>query len=130
MNVAESGFRENLIDRRAHSRDGRGKIDMNIRRRAARLGQQLSIRVAQSRAAMGGAAIDSESERRACHAAAPASDRSSITLAATRSAFAASAGVSRLSLAPCGDCSGVTGKCTKTAGIANFLSRRYCRAPK
>ena len=130
INVAEPGLSQNLVDGGAHSSDRRGKIDMNVRRRAARLCKRFSIRVAQSRAAMGGAAVDAEIERRAGHAASPSSVRSIIAAAAARSASAAWFGVSRLSLAPCGDCSGVTGKCTKTAGIADLFSLRYCKAPK
>ena len=130
IGVAEPGLSQNLVDDRAHSRDRRGKIDMNIGRRAARLRKQLSVGVAQSRPAAGGAAIDSDRERRAGHAAALSSVRSTIAAAAARSASAALVGVSRFALAPGGACSGVTGKCTKTAGIADLFSLRYCKAPK
>lgn len=130
MNVAEPGLSQNLVDERAQAGDRGGEIDMNIRRSAAGLGQHFSISIAQPRAAARGAAIDPEIERRVGHAASPSSVRSISAAAAARSASAAAVGVSRLSLAPCGVCSGVTGKCTKTAGIADFLSRRYCKAAK
>ena len=128
--VAEPRLSESLVDDRAHGRDRGGKIDMNVRRCADRLGKRSSVGVAQPRAAAGRAAVDSEKERRAGHAASPSFDRSSIAAAAARSASAASVGVSRFALAPGGACSGVTGRCTKTAGIADRLSLRYCKAPK
>ena len=127
---AEPGLSQNLVDGRAHSRDRGGKIDMNVRRRANRLGKRSSVGVAQPRAAAGRAAVDAEKERRAGHAAALAFNSSRIAAAAARSAFAASVGVSRFAFAPRGDCSGVTGRCTKTAGIADRFSLRYCKAPK
>src|SRR3984885_2617474 len=128
--VSEPGLSQSLVDNRAHSRDRGGEIDMNVRRRAVRLGKRSSVGVAQPRAAAGRAAIDSEKERRAGHATSPSFDRSSIAATAARSASAAWAGVSRLAFAPDGACSGVTGRCTKTAGIADLLSLRYCKAPK
>ena len=69
-------------------------------------------------------------ERRAGHAASPASVRSIIAAAAARSASAASVGVSRFALAPCGVCSGVTGKCTNTAGIARPLVAEILQGPE
>ena len=128
--VGEPGLSQSLVDDRAHSRDRGGKIDMNVRRRANRLGQRSSVGVAQPRAAAGRAAVDAEKERRAGHAAAPAFNSSRIAAAAARSASEASVGVSRFSFAPRGACSGVTGRCTKTAGIADRFSLRYCKAPK
>jgi hypothetical protein len=53
-----------------------------------------------------------------------------MVVAAILSAFAASAAVSRLALAAGAVCRGVAGRCTKTAGVALRLSRRYCSAPK
>ena len=128
--VAEPGLSQSLVDDRAHGRDRGGEIDMNVRRCADRLGKRSSVSVAQPRAAAGRAAVDSEKERRAGHAAAPAFNSSRIAFAAARSASAASVGVSRFAFAPGGACSGVTGRCTKTAGIADRLSLRYCKAPK
>ena len=130
MNIGEPGLSQGLVDDRSHGRDCGGEIDMNVRRCAARLGERSSVGVAQPRAAAGGAAVDSEKKRRAGHAASPSFGRSRIAAAAARSASAAWAGISRFALAPGGACSGVTGRCTKTAGIGDLLSLRYCKAPK
>jgi hypothetical protein len=79
--VAESGLSQSLVDDRAHSRDRSGKIDMNVRRRADRLGQRSSVGVPQPRAAAGRAAVDSEKARRAGHAAPPSFNSSRIAVA-------------------------------------------------
>jgi len=49
MNVAEPGLSQSLVDDRAHSRDRGGKIDMNVRRCAIRLGECFPVRAAQPR---------------------------------------------------------------------------------
>ena len=46
MNVAEPGLFQNLVDDRVHSGDRSGELDMDIRRRAARLGERVALRVA------------------------------------------------------------------------------------
>ena len=73
MNLAEPGLCQNFVDDHMHGGDRCGEVDMNIRRRADRLGEQLALPVAEPRAAMGRAAVDSEIKRRASHAASPAS---------------------------------------------------------
>ena len=95
INVAEASLCQHLVDNRAQGGDRGGEIDMDVRRGPARLHEQLSLGVAQPRPAAGGAAINSEIERPAAHAASPCSDRSTIAAAAARSASAALAGVSR-----------------------------------
>ena len=103
-------------------RDRGGEIDMDVRRRPARLRQRLAVGVAQPRAAAGGAAVDAKVERRGGHAAFARTSTSAA--AAALSAFAAFAAVSRFALAAGGFCPGVAGRWTNTAGVARPLSRR------
>ena len=130
IDVAEPGLSQSLVDDRAHSRDRGGKIDMNVRRRAVRLGKRSSVGVAQPRAAVGRAAIDSEKERRAGHAASPSFDRSSIAVAAARSASAASAGVSRFAFAPGGDLLGRHWQMHKDGGDRRPLVAKILQGPE
>ena len=62
-----AGLAQDLIDDAAHDGDRSGEIDVDIRRRAARLGERFSLGVAQTRAAARGAAVDAEIKRRAAH---------------------------------------------------------------
>ena len=92
----------------------------------ARLGERLAVGVAQPRAAAGRAAVDAErrAARRSCRLRL---ERRSSPSPPLCSAFAASADASRLALAARRVCRGVAGRCTKTAGVALRLSRRYCK---
>ena len=51
IGVLKSGLRQKLVDDRPQRGDGAGKINMDVRRGAARLRERFSVRVAQSRAA-------------------------------------------------------------------------------
>ena len=128
VGAGEPGLGHHLADDSAQDGDRSGKVDMDIRRRPARLDELFAIGVAQPRAAAGGAAVDADGKRRAGHAA--FARTSTMAAAAALSAFAASAGTSRLALDAGGVCPGVAGRCTNTAGVARPVARRYCNAPK
>ena len=53
MKVGQPGVSQGLIDDRAHGCDRGGEIDVNVRRRAVRLGKRSSFRVAQPRTQAG-----------------------------------------------------------------------------
>src|SRR5580698_928402 len=129
VTFAELDVCQGGVDERSQGGLSRCEIDMDIRRSPGRLRDQLSVRVAQSSPGTGGAAVDAQVEG-AAHTAATEFDARINAAAATRSASAALAGVSRFALAPGGVCLGVTGKCRKTAGIAVPRLPRCWSAPK
>ena len=64
VGLIEPGVYQGRIDKRPQGACRRSEIDMDIRRGSGRLGEQLSVRVAQSGPGTGGAAVDAEGRAR------------------------------------------------------------------